>query len=59
METIGTLGAVVGGALLVMGLTGVNSRGDFLVAGALLVIAGLLLGVEAAVLGAHWRGPGV
>ncbi|MBM0274099.1 hypothetical protein [Micromonospora tarensis] len=57
METIGTLGAVVGGALFVMGLTGDSYRGDLLVVGALLVIAGLLLRIEAAVLAARWRGP--
>ncbi|WP_433314974.1 hypothetical protein ACQP0U_01095 [Micromonospora sp. CA-269861] len=57
VETIGTLGAVVGGALFVMGLTGDSYRGDLLVTGALLVIAGLLLRIEAAVLGARWRGP--
>ncbi|MGC4833333.1 hypothetical protein ACLQ3D_02420 [Micromonospora vinacea] len=58
VETIGTLGAVLGGALFVMGLSGVNSSGEFLVSGALLVIAGLLLRIEAAVLGSRWRGPG-
>ncbi|MET7864271.1 hypothetical protein [Micromonospora taraxaci] len=55
VETIGTLGAVVGGALFVIGLTG--STSGFPAVGGLLVISGLLLRIEAAVLGSRDSGP--
>ncbi|MGI5524878.1 hypothetical protein ACQEUX_28620 [Micromonospora sp. CA-259024] len=58
VETIGTLGAVIGGGIFAVGLAGGSYDGELLAAGALLVIAGLLLRIEAAVSGSGRRGSG-
>ncbi|MFG3599603.1 hypothetical protein [Micromonospora chersina] len=57
LSSIGTVGAIFGGAIFTAGLADAGSDEGLLAAGALLVIGSLLLRIEAAILGSTRQPP--